>query len=453
MIFGKSTREIVNGKRPKAVPSAPAPAEEQWVNPEEPETVIPGWAPAAQPAPAVPETPEPKKPKEKRGWQDVFFSWSAVVAVAICVILLVICTVSALTSHSTDSPVLPEVDGQAIVAVDADPALAGVAQPGDVVQLLTEDGQAVAALQYVEVYKAGEESLLLLVDDDQCAAVAGQEFSVALVAHEDEERAEKLLKLQKRINDPEIRLELDGDIVTTPGAQVGLGYQVGIQPEEAVLPEIRWKSSDEAVATVDGSGVVTGVAPGEATITAICGDVEASCTVRVEIPLEKIDLDIRKATLAVGEDRVVVATPVPENATGVAITWSSSDPEVATVSEDGTVVAVAPGTVTITATSGEVSQACQIMVGYHAEVIQLDRTTATLAVGKSFTLGTTAYPGTNMIDSITFESSNPKIATVDGNGKVTAVAAGKVYIVVRCGSLEVKCLVTVQAAQAAAPKQ
>ena len=108
---------------------------------------------------------------------------------------------------------------------------------------------------------------------------------------------------------------------------------------------LTWMSSDEAVIQVDETGCVTAVAPGEADVTVTAGDdLTASCRVAVIVPLTGIDVPEELQLFLGGEDEAALtASPIPADATGVEISYSSSDEAVATVGEDGTVRAVGMG--------------------------------------------------------------------------------------------------------------
>ena len=136
-----------------------------------------------------------------------------------------------------------------------------------------------------------------------------------------------------------------------------------VKPDDATDKTVTWTSSDNAVATVDG-GKITAVKEGEATITAKAGDKTATCKVTVEkkvIAVESVELDKAELELTDGESAALVATVKPDDATDKAVTWSSSDPEVATV-EDGVVTAIKEGTATITVSAGEKCATCAVTV-------------------------------------------------------------------------------------------
>ncbi|MCH5188094.1 MAG: Ig-like domain-containing protein [Oscillospiraceae bacterium] len=125
-----------------------------------------------------------------------------------------------------------------------------------------------------------------------------------------------------------------------------------IYPENASTQSIIWTSSDESVAKVAG-GVITGIAPGTATITATTrdGGHSAECKVTViRINVDSISLSEDNIAVKEGGSHWLTATIYPEDATRKDITWMSSDDRIATV-DGGRVTGVSAGSCTITATT------------------------------------------------------------------------------------------------------
>lgn len=132
---------------------------------------------------------------------------------------------------------------------------------------------------------------------------------------------------------------------------------------------VTWSSSDEAVATVDGQGMVTAVAPGTATITATLENGQsAQCTVNCtwdpeaaaaeEAPAEQttVGLSANDITLDSAGD----SQQLTVNGAEGDVTWASEDTAVATVDDQGNVTAVAPGRTTVTATVGDQTFNCAV---------------------------------------------------------------------------------------------
>ncbi len=146
-----------------------------------------------------------------------------------------------------------------------------------------------------------------------------------------------------------------------------------VLPENATNPAVTWASSDSAVASVSDSGFVTAVSGGTAVITVTTEDgaFTARCTVEVTspsvpavIPVTGVSLNETLLILMEGETVQLSATVLPANATNPAVTWASSDPSVATVSDSGFVTAVSVGDINITATTedGSFTAKCRISI-------------------------------------------------------------------------------------------
>ncbi|MCD8136350.1 MAG: Ig-like domain-containing protein [Parabacteroides gordonii] len=146
-------------------------------------------------------------------------------------------------------------------------------------------------------------------------------------------------------------------------------------------------------------------------------------------------------TLNKGETVQLTATVLPTDATDKTVIWSSSNNDIASVDNKGEVTAVGPGTATITATANDGSgkaASCRITVNepytppaiVHVTGISLDRETATIKKGSILQLSATVTPSNADDKTVRWESSNTDVATVDDNGKVTAIAPGTATITV-----------------------
>ena len=220
-----------------------------------------------------------------------------------------------------------------------------------------------------------------------------------------------------------------------------------VLPENATDKSVTWSSSNTSVATVDANGKVTAVGKGTATITAKVGDKTATCTVTVTVPVTGVSLDKTTMTLSgINSTGKLTATITPSNASNTNVTWSSSNTAVATVS-NGTVTAKGAGTATITVTTADGSKTatCTVTVTIPVTSISLNKTTLSLTIGASETLTATIAPTTATNKNVTWSSSNTAVATVDANGKVSAVSAGSATITVTTvdGSKKATCTVTV----------
>lgn len=141
-----------------------------------------------------------------------------------------------------------------------------------------------------------------------------------------------------------------------------------IQLEGSVLPEgvnytAEWLSTNSDVVTVDNNGLATGVASGTAIIMLKAGEKTGSATINVVgVAVESITLEKHELELTEGEQYTLRATVLPDNADNKSITWSSSDPTIATVSGSGQISALRAGEVTITAKAGQKEDSCAVTI-------------------------------------------------------------------------------------------
>ncbi len=220
-------------------------------------------------------------------------------------------------------------------------------------------------------------------------------------------------------------------------------------PTNTTLTKVKYISSTPAVATVgENTGIITGVGAGTATITAqaldssnaVIAGVTATCEVTViDIPVDSIVVSQTTATLYAGTSLTLNANVMPLNASNPTVTWSSSNNALATV-VDGQVTtftsATYPATVNITASAGSQSATCTITLKDPTMLTQLylNKTTAAINVNDTLTLTATTAPSAATNKTLTWTSSNPSVATVDANGKVTALTAG--YTVIKAASTD-----------------
>lgn len=228
-----------------------------------------------------------------------------------------------------------------------------------------------------------------------------------------------------------------------------------VSPAGADDPSVTWSSDNTSVATVDQNGNVSALAPGTATITVTTtdGNKTATCTVTVTAPPAPIDvqsISMKSATtIGIGASETLTVTYNPADAnTNKALTWSSSNTTVATVDASGKVTGIADGTATITATTANGKTAtCSVTVQAVAVTgVSLNKTSTSLQIGGSETLTATVTPPDATNKDVTWESSNPAVATVN-NGQVKAIAEGSATITVKTvdGNKTATCSVTVTA--------
>lgn len=243
--------------------------------------------------------------------------------------------------------------------------------------------------------------------------------------------------------------------------------------------EVTFSSRDEEIATVDESGMITAVAPGETEILVTCGSILEICTVvcdfevetteeeepteeeetteeepveeepteeepAAEVSLSSVDFTLFRP----GEETYLTVKNAPENAT---ITYISSDPSVATVSDTGKVVAVGDGNATITVTVNGKTLTCiaRCSLGTTAEsneapsgVYHLSHTDVTLSEAnqESFILELLNENNAKASGAV-YSSSDTSICTVESNGRVTAVGKGTATVTVTYGGQSYVCYI------------
>lgn len=227
-----------------------------------------------------------------------------------------------------------------------------------------------------------------------------------------------------------------------------------ITPDNATDPSITWTSSAPSIATVDANGVISAHTPGTAVIVATSSNGVASvCTVTVRSLNLPTGITVSKSKLAlrVGDSYVLSANVSPSNASDKSVTWTSSDNSVVTV-KDGKLVAISVGTASVNATTVNGRAAtCTVTVEpplVAVDRVAIDREYLDLKVGESSTLFATVYPSNATYPEVAWSSSDTTVATVDKNGKVTALNFGTAIISAKTSNSKVSvCTVTVSLPQ------
>ena len=202
---------------------------------------------------------------------------------------------------------------------------------------------------------------------------------------------------------------------------------------------ITWASTNASVATVSGGGLVRGVAPGSLFIRATSEGKRDSAAVTVSapspLPVASVTVSPSSATIVVGGTVLLVATLQDANGsalTGRSISWTSSNPGVATVSSSGLVSAASTGSATITATSeGQSASAPVSVTSVPVASVSVSPTTASVQAGQTVQLSATPKDANgNALTgrAVTWATGNGAVATVSSAGLVSGVAAGTATI-------------------------
>ena len=208
-------------------------------------------------------------------------------------------------------------------------------------------------------------------------------------------------------------------------------HQLTVEMNPGARSPLKFVSANKAVATVNSKGVVKGVAEGETTITVSTNveGVTAETTVKVLPAPESVSFGTDEMTLDVGES--VVLMPMITEGSATRLTYTSSDPAVADVSEDGTLTAVARGEATITVTTSNDKQASlkvTVEDPLYPESASLTNAPSAMKAGESLQLEWETTPAGAILDP-EWETSNADIAYVDEAGVLYAVGAGYATIV------------------------
>lgn len=232
------------------------------------------------------------------------------------------------------------------------------------------------------------------------------------------------------------------------------GYKtlsVTVTPQKDI--SVTYESANTAIATVNANGRVTGVAIGETTVTAKVDGKNLTCKVTVEkapptytLAAEGSPLVEEGKTLILqgATQKFVVTSSDQEDV--FSVVWSTSNEQVATVAQDGTVTAVAEGDVTVTAKIGNVTKTANVKVfTYHYDFASA----IALEYGDTDAKLTVSVDHGKTLD-ISYEYSAEDIVEIDEEGNITIVGVGTVTVTIKDGEATVgTCEITVSAVYSA----
>ena len=229
------------------------------------------------------------------------------------------------------------------------------------------------------------------------------------------------------------------------GGAITMNVGDALQLDATLSPEtarttLTWKTARAKVAAVDASGVVTALSEGKAKLTVTTSNrKKATVTVTVLDPYKPAGVSIGQGdaiTMNVGDALQLDAALSPETARTV-LTWKSAKAKVASVDANGVVTALSEGKAKLTVTTSNRKKATvtvTVVNPYKPSGVSIDMGTAlTLTAGEGVQLGAVLTPETARA-TLTWKSSKPKVAKVDGNGYVTALSKGTAKITVKTDS-------------------
>lgn len=226
----------------------------------------------------------------------------------------------------------------------------------------------------------------------------------------------------------------------------------GATPESAALSkkldalDMSYSSSDPAVVMVDENGNIAAISAGTAEVALSSKDGKITASKTIEVVVTPTGITTTDAlTLTAGEASTLETAVAPDDATHVAISYTSSNDAVASVSDAGEVTAVAAGDATITAAvdGTALSAACKVTVLPAIESVELNYTTLSLRPEGTAQLTYIVAPEEALADTVTYASSDKSVATVNADGNVAAVADGTATITVEVNGVTAECEVTV----------
>ena len=229
---------------------------------------------------------------------------------------------------------------------------------------------------------------------------------------------------------PASKIYLEKNSVTITNTKQKENVRATVEPVQA-FPGATYKSSDTKVAKVDGGGNITPVGNGTCRITATTVDgtnLTSSCNVTVAIKSTGVKLSEKNISFTnkTNLKKKLTAMVLPQESAFQDVTWKSSNTNIATVDENGTVTAVGSGTCKITATTKDGYNSvgtCEVIVDIKTEDISMDKTSYIFSKAGSVKLTATVSPKESN-KNLKWSSSDEKVAKVKNDGTVTAVGSG-----------------------------
>lgn len=307
--------------------------------------------------------------------------------------------------------------------------------------LLLRVGASQSIQATLEPRDANDRAFILTTSDANVVAAQSSQFrpkaaGECVVTVQSRQNPEVFTAYRALVLQPITRLTLSApEKFTYIGGTLALS--VAYAPANASIQAVTWSSQNAKVATVDESGVVTGVAKGQTTIRATAADGSkrtANFTVTVRQQPTGLTLNTAAVQVNVNGTATLRATVQPNTANDKSVVWSSSDASVAKVSTSGRVTGVGAGTCQITCASKDfpsVSATAEVTVIQPVTSVRFLKDNVSLSAGGS---GATVFwevsPANATNPAVTFTSSNPSVATVDANGLIYGLKRGTATITV-----------------------
>lgn len=203
-----------------------------------------------------------------------------------------------------------------------------------------------------------------------------------------------------------------------------------VSPSNACDTDVTWDSSNPSVISVYG-GEIVAKNPGTATITAetINGKKNSVKITVKEKPVKSVQIDDTEIEMLLGDTHTLNAIVTPDDATFPEVTWSVKNPDIVSVSDNGTITALACGETVVTATSkNNLTDSVVVKVNdIKTESITISGAD-TVVVGETLSLSVVFTPSNATNQTVSWHISNPEIASIDENGVLTAIKEGTVKV-------------------------
>jgi len=207
-----------------------------------------------------------------------------------------------------------------------------------------------------------------------------------------------------------------------------------IYPENATNKKVYWSSSNEDVATVNEFGIVTALKAGLTNITAVSDDGQYSDEYKLEVKnrVENINIINKVNELNSGETYKLEVNLYPDNVKDNTLTYNSSNPEIATISDEGLITTLKRGETLISVISNcnlNIEDEFNLTVNQLATTINVEKD-LTLIKGEMYKLNPKVLPEDANVKDLIFVSSNPEIAKVSNEGLIEAISKGETTLTV-----------------------
>ncbi|MCH5235172.1 MAG: leucine-rich repeat protein [Muribaculaceae bacterium] len=221
-----------------------------------------------------------------------------------------------------------------------------------------------------------------------------------------------------------------------PGQKVAL--TATIIPSDTSYPQIYWSSSNVEIVTVDDTGLVSAIAPGQAKITAsTINNLSADCVITVNKVPTEIKLNVDNVTLDINEPFQLSATVLPEGCIESDVLWESDNPDILIV-EDGLLKPLAAGSAVVTAyTKNDVKAICNVIILDEIFSVSFEPETIELYPGQSLQLSWSVKAQHVSANDISLSVENTNIAFLDEEHQLKAIRTGETSILAYYDNIQV----------------